>query len=181
MKQLLYTVSVILAAALLALIITGLFVDEVRYTATARVKAPVADSWTTFLDPGRQNLWQRNLEYMEAIDGGQPFDPGASFRMEFANGSSRLETVTSIIPMEEYRAEIETERYSGYRSVTFQTLGEGSRIQQTIVMHGSSFISRAILPVIRPLMQRDQMAALDNLADLIEASPSIDPQQGYEQ
>ena len=52
MKQFLYTVSVILAAALLALVITGLFVDEVRYTATARVKAPVADSWTTFLDPG---------------------------------------------------------------------------------------------------------------------------------
>ena len=179
MKQFLYTVSVILASALLALVITGLFVDQVRYTATARVKAPVADSWTTFLDPGRQALWQRNLEHMEAIDG-QLFDLGASFRMEFVNGSSRLETVTSITPMEEYHAEIETERYSGYRSVTFQTLGEGSRIQQTIVMHGSSFISRAILPVIRPLMQRDQMAALDNLADLIEASPSIDPQQGYE-
>ncbi len=179
MKQFLYTVSVILAAAVLALIIIGLFVDEVRYTATARVKAPVADSWATFLDLDRQKLWQRNLEHMETI-GGQPFDLGASFRMEFASGSSRLETVTSIIPMEEYRAEIETEHYSGYRSVTFQTLGEGSRVQQTIVMHGSSFISRAILPVIRPLMQRDQMAALDNLADLIEASPSIEPQQGYE-
>ncbi|MCY3629060.1 MAG: hypothetical protein OXI05_00215 [Bacteroidota bacterium] len=179
MKQFLYSVSVILAAALLTLVIMGLFVDEVRYTATARVKSPVAKSWVTFLDPDRQILWQRNLERVEAISG-QPFDLSGSFRMEFANGRSRLETVTSIIPMEEYRADLETELYSGYRSVTFQALGDGSRIQQTIVMHGSSFVSRAILPVIRPLMQRDQMAAFDNLADLIEASPSIDPQQGYE-
>ena len=79
-------------------------------------------------------------------------------------------------PLQEYRADIETSTYSGYRSVTFDTLGEGSRIQQTIVMRGSSFISRALLPVIRPLMQRDEMAALDNLADLIEASPSINIQ-----
>lgn len=172
MKQFLYTVSVLLAAALLALVITGIFVEEVRYTATARVKAPVSDSWTTFLDLGRQTLWQRDLERMEVVHG-QPFDPGTSFRMEFTNGSSRLETVTAIIPLEEYRAEIKTDRYSGYRYVTFQTLGEGSRIQQTTVVRGSSFINRAILPVIRPLMQRDQMTAFDNLADLIEASPSI--------
>ncbi len=179
MKQFLYTISVLLAAALLALVIMGLFVGEVRYTATARVKAPVTDSWATFLDPDRQKLWQRDLEHVEAIDG-QPFDPGASFRMKFANGNSRLETVILLTPMEEYRAEIETEHYKGYRSVTFQILGDGSRVQQTVVMYGSSFLSRAILPVIRPLMQRDQMAAFDNLADLIEASPSVNPQQNNE-
>ena len=178
MKQLLRTVFVLLSAALLALVIMGLFVKEVRYTATARVKAPVAESWVTFIDTDRQNLWQRNLENVEAIDG-QPMSLGASFRLEFANGNTRIETVTSVIPLQEYRADIETSTYFGYRSVTFETLGEGSRIQQTIVMHGSSFISRALLPVIRPLMQRDEMAALDNLADLIEASPSIGT-QNYE-
>lgn len=178
MKQLLRTVFVLLSAALLALVIMGLFVKEVRYTATARVKAPVAESWVTFIDIDRKNLWHRNLENVEALHG-QPMSLGASFRLEFANGSTRLETVTSVTPLQEYNADIETSTYSGYRSVTFETLGEGSRIQQTIVMRGSSFISRALLPVIRPLMQRDEMAALDNLADLIEASPSIDI-QNYE-
>lgn len=178
MKQLLRTASVLLSAALLALVIMGLFVKEVRYTATARVKSPVAESWVTFIDIDRQNLWQRNLENVEALHG-QPMSLGASFRLEFANGSTRLETVTSIIPLQEYRADIETSTYSGYRSVTFETLGEGSRIQQTIVMRGSSFTSRALLPVIRPLMQRDEMAAFDNLADLIEVSPSINI-QNYE-
>lgn len=178
MKQLLRTVFVLLSAALLALVIMGLFVKEVRYTATARVKAPVAESWVTFVDTDRKNLWHRNLENVEALHG-QPMSLGASFRLEFANGSTRLETVTSVTPLQEYHADIETSTYSGYRSVTFETLGEGSRIQQTIVMRGSSFISRALLPVIRPLMQRDEMAALDNLADLIEASPSIDI-QNYE-
>lgn len=173
MKQLLRTVFVLLSAALLALVIMGLFVKEVRYTATARVKAPVAESWVTFIDIDRQNLWQRSLENVEALDG-QPMSLGASFRLEFANGNTRLETVTSVIPLQEYHADIETSTYSGYRSVTFEILGEGSRIQQTIVMRGSSFISRALLPVIRPLMQRDEMAALDNLADLIEDSPSVD-------
>lgn len=178
MKQLLRTVFVLLSAALLALVIMGLFVKEVRYTATARVKAPIAESWVTFVDIDRKNLWHRNLDNVEALHG-QPMSLGASFRLEFANGSTRLETVTSVTPLQEYHAEIETSTYSGYRSVTFETLGEGSRIQQTIVMRGSSFISRALLPVIRPLMQRDEMAALDNLADLIEASPSIDI-QNYE-
>ena len=178
MKQLLRTVFVLLSAALLALVIMGLFVKEVRYTATARVKAPVAECWVTFVDIDRKNLWHRNLENVEALHG-QPMSLGASFRLKFANGSTRLETVTSVTPLQEYYAEIETSTYSGYRSVTFETLGEGSRIQQTIFMRGSSFISRALLPVIRPLMQRDEMAALDNLADLIEASPSIDI-QNYE-
>ena len=175
MKQLLRTASVLLSAALLALVIMGLFVKEVSYTATARVKSPVAESWVTFFDIDRQNLWQRSLENVEAVHG-QPMSLGASFRLEFTDGSTRLETVTSVIPLKEYHADIETSTYSGYRSVTFETLGEGSRIQQTIVMRGSSFINRALLPVIRPLMQRDEMAALDNLADLIEASPSINNQ-----
>ncbi len=178
MKQLLHTALVLLSAALLALVIMGLFVKEVRYTATARVKSPVAESWVTFFDINRHNLWQRNLEKVEPLDG-QPMSLGASFRLEFADGSTRLETVTSVIPLQEYHADIETSTYSGYRSVTFDTLGEGSRIQQTIVMRGSSFINRALLPVIRPLMQRDEMASLDNLADLIEASPSINI-QNYE-
>ncbi len=171
MKQFLYTVSVILASALLALCIMGLFVNEIRYTVTARVNAPVVDSWTTFLYPGRQMLWQRNLERIEEIRG-QPFNLGASFRMEYANGRSRVETVTSIIPMEEYRAEIKTEHYSGYRSVTFQILGEETHIQQTSVIHGSSFINRAILPLIRPLIQHDQMASLNNLGH-ISSSPIL--------
>ncbi len=77
--------------------------------------------------------------------------------------------------MQEYHANIETSTYLGYRSVTFQELDERSRIQQTMVIRGSSFISRSLLPVIRPLIQRDQMAALDRLADPIESSPSIAP------
>ena len=148
---------------------------EVRYTATARVKAPVSDSWVTFMDLDRQKLWQRDLEDIKFIQG-RPMAAGSSFHIEFSNGASRLETVTSIIPMQEYHSEIETIHYKGYRFVTFQRLNEGTRIQQTIVMRGSSLISRGILPVVRPLLQRDQMATLDNLADLIEDSPSIDPQ-----
>lgn len=175
MKKILYAASVLLATLLLTLLVLSLFMKEVRYTATARVKAPVVNSWITFLDPDRQKLWQRNLEHIEALHG-RPMTAGSSFRMEFSSGDSRLETVISIIPMQEYRAEIETMHYEGYRFVTFQKLNEGSRVQQTVVMRGTSLVSRGVLPVVRPLLQRDQMAALDNLADLIETSPSIDSQ-----
>ncbi len=174
MKKFVYTSSALLVAILLTLLIMGIFVKEVHFAATTRVHAPVTDSWWTFMDPSRQEPWQQDLESIETIQG-QPMDPRASFRMKFANGPDRLETITLILPMQEYRANIETSSYSGYRSVTFQELGDGSRIQQTMVMRGSSFISRSLMPVIRPLLQRDQMTALDHLADLIEFSPSVAP------
>ena len=162
------------AAILLTLVILGIFLKEVRFMVTTRIHAPVADSWTTFMDIDRRELWQTNLTRIETVHG-LPFALDSVFRAEFADGSSQSETVTSIIAMKEYNAEIKTVRYSGFRSVTFQTLEEGSRIQQTITLRGSSFLSRALLPVLRPWMQRDERNSLKNLAGLIEASPSIHP------
>ena len=175
MKQFLYTISVLLTSALLAIVIMGLFIKEVQYSTTVRVKAPIADSWITFIDLDRQSLWQQNLNHIEIIRG-ESMSIGTSFLMEFSDGTSRVETVTSIIPAKEYNANIETERYSGFRSVTFQALSDGSRIQQTIVMQGSSFISRAMLTILRPWMQHNQTDAFDHLTNLIEKSPSIEPQ-----
>ncbi len=89
MKRFLYTSSVLLTSGLLTFVIMGLFVEEVHFSATTRVHAPVTDSWWTFMDPSRQRLWQPDLALIETIQG-EPMDLGASFRMKFINGNDRL-------------------------------------------------------------------------------------------
>ncbi len=173
-KQFLYTVSVLLSAALLALVIMGLFMKETRYTVIVHARASVADLWNTFHDLDQRHIWQPDLKKIEAVDR-RSIEPCASFLMHFSDGTFRTETVTSVIPAEKYSATIETGRYSGYHSVTFQELNDGSRIQHTTVMRGSSFFHRAILPVLRPFMQHYETVTFDRLASLTETS-SVSPQ-----
>ena len=174
MKRVLYVVSVIVCGALLALICLGLFVDEVSYTTTTRVNAPLDASWATFVDGERLAEWLPDLVEVETVSG-EPMAPGSEFVLHFSNGSSLLERITAVVPQREYRFDMEAEPFVGTAAVTFEDQAGRTRIQQSVTMHGTSFAWRALLPVLKPVMQNEQAAALERLAVLIETSPSRSP------
>jgi len=82
MEQILHAVSVLLASALLALVFMGLFIKEVSCTATVRIKAPIDDVWSTFMDLDQRKLWQKNLEWIN-VNPDQPISTGSSLHMNF--------------------------------------------------------------------------------------------------
>ena len=157
MKRFLYTASVLVGGAVIALVVMGLFVDEVHYTATVRVRAPLAESWATFMDGDRLHEWLDGLDRI---------------RLHFENGDSLLETVVSLTPEESYVFDMETDWFTGQTSVTFEPQEDYTRIQQAVVIRGSTFIARAIFPVFKPLIQRQQIDALDRLKEIIQLDPS---------
>ncbi len=171
MKRILYTLSVLVAGGLAALILLGLFIDEVSYTATARVNAPIEAAWQTFMDGERMREWMPGFERIEHLSG-EPMTAGATYRLYFENGDLLTETITEIVPHQEYSFDMETNLFTGQTSVTFEDMGRFIRMQQTSSFRGSTFVWRALLPVLKPLIQRQQMAAMDRLADLIEQSPT---------
>ena len=98
--------------------------------------------------------------------------PGATYRLYFENGDHLTEIITAIVPYHEYSFDMETDLFTGRTSVTFEDLGSAVRMQQSSTYRGSTFVWRALLPVFKPLIQREQMAAMDRLADLIEQAPT---------
>ena len=171
MKRFLYALSVLVSGGLLALVTLGLFVDEISYTATARVNAPIEMAWRTFMDGDRLGEWMPGFERVEHLSG-DSLAPGAMYRLHFANGDFLTETIIAIVPYQEYSFDMETDLFTGQTSITFEDVGGAIRMQQSSRFRGTTFIRRALLPVLKPLIQREQMAALDRLADLIEQNPT---------
>ena len=172
MKKVLYVFLSLIAAAILALVIMGSFVREIQYTTTIRAKASIDDVWNTFMDTNRKPEWLGGFQKSEHLSG-EPLAVGSEYRHYFEEGTSFVEKVTAIEPHQKYSFDMETDLFTGSVTVSFETMGDAVRIQQHTSMNGSTFMWRALLPLFKPLMQRQQMDSLDKLADVIEDSPTL--------
>ena len=167
MKKVLYTGLSLVTAAILALVIVGLFMDEVEYTATIRVDGSMDEVWALFVDNSRRAEWLEGFVRAEQLSG-DPMDVGSESRHFFESGSSYIETVLSVEPHQRIATEIATDVYSGSVTTTFQDQGDRIRVQQHTILSGDTFFWRAALPLFKPLMQRQMIDSLDRMADLVE-------------
>ena len=174
MKKILRILGILLGGGIVALLLLGLLVRQVSYTTTVDVKAPVAASWATFADGDRLGEWMKGLSEVELLEGPQD-SVGSRYRLHFDTGETLDEHVTAMVSNELYAFDLETSIFTGSVRVTFVEHNNGTRITQTTTVRGAAFHWRALLPVIKPLMQNSQMQVLDALAAVIEKAPSAVP------
>ncbi|MDE2732160.1 MAG: SRPBCC family protein [Bacteroidota bacterium] len=171
MKKVLYTGSSLIAAAVLALVIMGLFVPEVEYTATVRITASMEEVWQTYTDMEQRSRWLEGFERSEQLSGtGQAV--GAQSVHYFEGGNTYTETITAVQAHQHITTEISTDLFTGTVTAIFEDQGDAVRLQQQTVMRGATFYWRAMMPLLKPLRQRQKLDALDRLEDLVEGSPS---------
>ncbi len=174
MKRIPRILITLLLGSILGLIALGLFVQEVTYTSTVTVSAPPEVVWTTYGDAQRLSEWLGGYERMTLLSS-QPGTVGSRQRLHFENGSSVTVTVTEVVPYTKYGFEIKTEKLIGRVTAVLEGIDAGTRVTQTVHARGISFYSRAILPVIKPVLSLRQMAVLDELEYLIERKPAAVP------
>ena len=171
MKRLLRILGVLVLGILIAGVILGLFVKEVSYTTTVNVEAPVEEAWSTFVDVDRMPEWLMSFTHVEQISG-DPMSEGSRFRLHFGEGVTLDEAVTEIAPNQLYSFDMETDMFSGSATVSFAEEDGSTQIVQAVNLRGSAFHWRVMLPVVKPMMAKEAMAALDLLKALIETNPS---------
>ncbi len=159
MKRALRVTGALIGGAVIVLVILGLFVKRVSYTTTIDVAAPVETAWATFVDGDRLGEWMPGFTGAELLEG-EEGAVGSLHRLYFETGDSLDERVTAIVPNERYSFDMETSFFNGRVDVTFAPHSDGARIVQTTVVAGSTFHWRALLPVFKPLMQKEQMKGL---------------------
>lgn len=172
MKKVLYIGFSLIAAAALALVVMGLFVHEVEYTATVRVDADMEDVWKLFADLDRRSEWLEGFERSEQLSG-TPVAVGAKSKHYFEGGNTYFETITSVERHQLITTAISTDLFTGTVTTSFEDQGDAVRLQQRTVISGATFIWRAIMPLFKPLMQRQLIDSLDRFADLIEQNPGL--------
>ena len=171
MKKIIYTGLSLIAAAALALLIMGLFMDEVQYTATVRIQGTIEETWEVFADIDRRPEWLEGFERAEQRSG-NPMEVGAESVHHFEGGSTYIETVLSVVEHSEVSTKIATDLFTGTVTTRFEDQGDAIRVQQHTLLRGETFFWRAILPLFKPLMQRQLIDSLDRLEDLIEELPA---------
>ncbi len=174
MKRFFHISGILIGGIIIALVILGLFVDTNSYTTTLYVEAPVDESWATFTDGDRQGEWMLDLTSSELISGAE-HAVGSHYRLHFGDGTTVDERITAIVPHQRYSFDMETSLFTGSVDVTFAPQDNGTRIAQVTTVEGSAFHWRALLPVIKPIMQNEQMKVLDALGRLIENDPTLVP------
>ena len=171
MKKVLYTGFSLIAAAVLALVIMGLFVQEVEYTATVRITASMEEVWRTYTDMDQRSQWLEGFERSEQLSG-SAHAVGAKSLHYFEGGNTYAETITEVETHQHITTEISTDLFTGTATAAFEDQGDAVRLQQRTTMRGATFFWRAMMPLFKPLMQRQMIDSLDRLEDLIEGSPS---------
>ncbi len=172
MKRVLRLTGILITGAITALVILGLVSDQITYTSTVDVAAPVEEVWATFMDGPRMEEWLPGFTALEVVEG-DAGTVGSLHRLYFDNGSVLDERVTVVVPGERYAYDMEAALFTGSVDVTFALHNDGTRIVKTTVMRGATFHWRALLPVFKPFMQNEQMRSLDVLASLVEDDPSV--------
>ena len=167
MKKVLYTGLSLIVAAVLALVIMGLFMNEVQYTATVRIHGSIEDTWQIFTDLDRRVEWLEGFEYAQQVSG-NAFEIGAVSIHHFEGGNTYHETVTSVVEHQQLTTTIATDLFTGTVTTTLEDQGDAVRLQQHTLLTGETFFWRAILPLFKPLMQRQLIDSLDRLEELVE-------------
>ena len=165
-------VVILITGLAMAFVFLGLFVDEIEYTASTSVEAPVAATWATFMDEDRTSEWLTGFLYVEQISGG-PNEVGARYRMHFVDDVIVEETVTKIVPLERYGFDLKTDFFTGSTTIEFVEVAGATEIDQTVSIRGTSFVWRALLPVFKSMMASQATAMLDSLGVLVEMNPTV--------
>ncbi len=171
MKRVLHILGIILGGIIVALVILGATVPQVTCTTTHVVQAPVDETWATFIDGDRVSEWMPEFSHFEHLSG-ELFEAGSRHRLHFVDGRTIEETVTEVVPEKRYAFEMDMPNFTASGVVTFTEEGDRTRFVQAVTLQASAFHWRAILPVIKPVFQSQQMNTLEALADLVERNPT---------
>ena len=86
MKRVLRLTGILITGAITALVILGLVSDQITYTSTVDVAAPVEEVWATFMDGPRMEEWLPGFTALEVVEG-DAGTVGSLHRLYFDNGS----------------------------------------------------------------------------------------------
>jgi len=173
MKRVLHVLAVLVAGVVVALVILALTVRENSYTNTFGVTAPVDESWVTFTDSTRWVDWLPGDRVEFVAD--------RHYRVLSDNGGWFEMQITGVTEYERWTANTWSFGFgrrpfaTGDTELSFSAYNNGTRIVQTTTQNGVGFLWRAWVPEMKPLMQRAERGALEDLGYLIENEPTDVP------
>lgn len=170
MKVLKYIIAFILLLALI-FVLTGVFVPTFTYTTSVQVEAPVEKVWEVFTDQTKLGNWMEGFKEIKTISG-SPEEVGSKHELTIVqNGEEMkiLETVTDVEQNRLYAFDLESDFLNATTKITFEPLGEATRIVATNVVSGHGPLKKTLAFMFKSMMEETSQQQYNQFKKLVES------------
>ena len=161
----------IIAAAVVAFFLIGVFMPQFSYESRVLVNAPVEKSFQVFINPEKASEWITGFKRFEPIRG-EPLQEGSKWKLIIEQGGETFEIIEELTEYrqnEKYAFDLTNDVMLAKVDIRFHAHGDQSEIVATTKVHGANPFWRSLLPLFKSTMSSHAQSDYEKLKRVIEA------------